>query len=49
MAEGMDKSSNFNPPPLDGSDPDLDKLFETLTDWQEQLKRAKIDLRGPRP
>jgi hypothetical protein len=49
MAEGLDGSSNLNPPPLDGSNPELEKLFDTLADWDHQLKHAKIDFRGPQP
>lgn len=49
MAEGSDGSSNLETLPDSGSNPDLDGLFETLSDWNHQLKHAKIDLRGPQP
>lgn len=47
MAEGLNESSNLTTPPQDVSNPDLELLFDTLADWNHQLKHAKIDLKGP--
>jgi|GEM_PF-4094706 len=49
MAEGSDESSNLESQPDSRSNLDLNGLFETLADWNHQLKHAKIDLRGPQP
>ena len=49
MAEGSDESSNLETLPDSSSNPDLDDLFDTLADWNHQLKSAKIDLKGPQP
>lgn len=49
LAEGSDESSNLETLPDSSSNPDLDDLFDTLADWNHQLKSAKIDLKGPQP
>jgi hypothetical protein len=49
MAEGLDESSNPKPSPDDASNRDLNDLFDTLADWNHQLKHAKIDFKGPQP
>lgn len=49
MAEGLDGSSNLETLPDSGSNLDHGDLFETLADWNHQLKHAKIDFGGPQP
>ena len=50
MAEGSDESSNTETLPDSVSNPDHnDLLFDTLADWNHQLKHAKIDFKGPQP
>ena len=49
VVEGLNESSNLTTPPQDVSNPDLEKLFDTLADWNHQLKHAKIDFKGPQP
>ena len=46
LAEGLDESSNLETLPDSCSNLDL---FDTLADWNHQLKHAKIDLGGPQP
>lgn len=50
MAESSDESSNTETLPDSVSNPGHnDLLFDTLADWNHQLKHAKIDFKGPQP
>jgi hypothetical protein len=50
MAEGSDESSNIATLPDSVLNPGHNGLlFDTLADWNHQLKHAKIDLKGPQP
>lgn len=50
LAESSDESSNTETLPDSVSNPGHhDLLFDTLADWNHQLKHAKIDFKGPQP
>ncbi len=49
MVNGAGESSNPETPPDTAPSADFAELFDTLADWNHQLKHAKVDFRGPQP